>query len=97
MRAKPANRHESWKNKAAKTKKCPPVRDRWTQRDVFLFFQARKRTEMCLFPCYFVRGALIKITNIDFGKAMKRVMTLRQSMVVCVLGPGVTISQHAPR
>lgn len=47
----------------------------------FLFFQAWKMTEICLFPCYFVRGAFIKITNIDFGKAMKRVMTLRQSVV----------------
>lgn len=80
MWAKPANKHESWKNKAAKRKKCPPVRDCWTQRDVLLFFQARKRTEICLFPCYFVRGAFIKITNIDFGKAMKRVMTLRRSV-----------------
>lgn len=44
---------------------------------IYLFFQAWKRTEICLFPCYLVRGAFIKITNIDFGKAMKRVMTLR--------------------
>ncbi len=54
-------------------------RQRDSKRRVFLFFQARKRTEICLFPCYFVRGAFIKTTNIDFGKAMKRVMTLRQS------------------
>lgn len=46
----------------------------------FLFFQAWKMTEICRFPFYFVRGAFIKITNIDFGKAMKRVMTLRQSV-----------------
>ncbi len=58
----------------------PSSERQWdSKRRVFLFFQARKRTEICLFPCYFVRGAFIKTTNIDFGKAMKRVMTLRPS------------------
>lgn len=38
---------------------------------------------MHLSPCCFVREAFIKITNTDFGKARKRVMTLRQS-VACV-------------
>lgn len=34
------------------------------------------RLEKTLFPGYFVRRAFIKITNIDFGRAMKSVMTL---------------------
>lgn len=34
------------------------------------------RLEKTPFPGYFVRRAFIKITNIDFGRAMKSVMTL---------------------
>lgn len=52
------------------------------------------RLERSPFPGYFVRRAFIKITNIDFGRAMKNVMTLRSA---CVSGPGVTISQHRGR
>ncbi len=47
--------------------------------------------EIC--EIYFVQGAFIKITNIDFGKAMKRVMTLRRS--VCARARGDDQSTRA--